>query len=178
MINLTVIPFAQGRDQIQDGDLIFVANKKGIILPALIRFSTKSIFSHVAIAFWIDTPAGRRLLAVQAQGGNKRFIMNVSALDNCQLYVVPGNKAWADVASTALVKLDQVEYGYFEAFYVGLREFFMTRFNIKLPEKDFTGEICSEFVSRVEDFQHVFISPQVCFEEATKIHPVRLILSN
>lgn len=174
---MNITRYEEDRNKIEDGDLIFVANKKGIILPRLIRWSTESIFSHVAIAFWIDTPAGKRLMAVQAQGGNKRFIMNVSALDNCQLYVVSG-QCWTDVASVALQKLDQVKYGYFEAFYVGLREFLMTRFNIKLSERNFTGEICSEFVSRIQNFPTFNISPQVCFEQATKFHPVRLILSN
>lgn len=175
---LLPIPYEQGRHFIQDGDLIFVANKRGIILPTLIRFFTKSIFSHTAIAFWIDTPAGKRLLAVQAQGGNKRFIQNLSALDKCDLYVVPSSKAWSDVAQQALVKLDKVPYSFLEAIYVGLREFLMTRFNWTIKEKSFSGEICSEFTARVEEFPDVYISPQRLYEEATKVQQVRVILSN
>ncbi len=142
MDNLTAIPYAQGRDLIQDGDIVFVADKKGILLPRLIRFFTDSIFSHVAIAFWIESEGVKRLMAVQAQGGNKRFVMNLSELDKCELWVVTPPKSWQAVAPTALAKLDRIPYGYFEAFYVGLREFLMTRFDITIPEKDFTGQIC------------------------------------
>lgn len=178
MDNLTTVSYEQGRDLIRDGDLIFVANKKGIILPALVRWSTKSIFSHVAIAFWIETAGVRRLMAVQAQGGNKRFVMNVSALDKCDLYVVAGPKFWSNIAPIAMAKLDVVPYGWFEAVYVGFREFLMTRFNIIIKEREFTGEICSEFNARVEGFPDVLVSPQGLFEEATKLNPVRVILSN
>lgn len=178
MDNLTAVPYAQGRDLVQDGDILFIAHKKGIIIPQLIEFSTKSIFSHVAIAFWIETAGVKRLLAVQAQGGNKRFIMNASELDKCQLYVVTPPKSWATIAPSALSKLDKVPYGYFEALYVGFREFLMTRFNWTLPEKDFTGQICSEFVACIEGCSDVYISPQVLFEELMKTQQVRLVLSN
>jgi hypothetical protein len=178
MNNLMAIPYAKGRDSIQDGDVVFVAHKKGIFIPQLIEFSTKSIFSHVAIAFWVETNGVKRLLAVQQQGGNKRFVMNLSALDKCQLYVVTPPKSWASVASTALAKLDQVKYGYLEALYVGVREFLMTRFNITLPEKDFTGEICSEFVAMMEGCSDVYISPQALYEELMKTQQVRFVLSN
>lgn len=178
MENLSALTYEQGRKLVQDGDILFVANKKGIILPFLIRWSTKSLFSHTAIAFWIDTVAGKRLMAVQAQGGDKRFIQNVSALDKCDLYVVSSPKTWAEVAPQALVKLDKVKYNYFEALYIGIREFFMTRFNWKLPEKSFTGEICSEFNARVLGLSDVYVSPQGLYEELIKTQIVRAVLSN
>lgn len=178
MNNLTTVTYEQGRDLIKDGDVLFVANKRGIVLPFLIRWSTKSIFSHTAIAFWINTVAGPRLMAVQAQGGNKRFIQNVSALDKCEIHVVSSPAAWAQVAPKALVKLDKVPYGWFEALYVGTREFLMTRFNIKLKERDFTGEICSEFNARVLGLSDVNVSPQGLYEELLKTQQVRAILSN
>ena len=175
---ISAISYAQGRDLIQDGDIVFVAHKKGIFLPQLIEFFTKSIFSHVAIAFWVETAGVKRLMAVQAQGGNKRFVMNLSALDKCQLYVVTPPKNWTTVAPNALVKLDQVKYGYMEALYVGFREFLMTRFNITLPERSFTGQICSEFVACMEGCSDVHISPEILFEELRKTQPLRLVLSN
>lgn len=172
------VAYEQGRDLVQDGDVLFIANKKGIILPFLIRWSTKSLFSHTAIAFWMDTVAGKRLMAVQAQGGDKRFIKNVSALNKCEIYVMSSPKAWADVAPQALVKLDQVKYNYFEAFYVGLREFLMTRFNITIKNIDFPGEICSEFNARVLDMPEVEVTPQELFEEVSKTQTLRAILIN
>src|SRR5271168_501712 len=110
MNNLSAIPYTQGRDLIQDGDIVFVAHKKGILIPELIEFATKSIFSHVVIAFWTETMGVKRLMAVQAQGGNKRFIMNLSALDECQLYIVTSPKSWASTAAIALAELDKVKY--------------------------------------------------------------------
>lgn len=178
MDNLTTVSYKQGRDLIKDGDVLLIANKKGFILPQMIRFFTKSIFSHTAIAFWIDTPAGKRLMAVQAQGGNSRFIQNASALDKCDIYVVNSPKAWAEVAPVALAKLDKVPYGWMEAIYVGLREFLMTRFNWTLPERSFTGEICSEFCARVLGLSDVYISPQGLYEELMKTQTVRVVLSN
>jgi hypothetical protein len=175
---LSTLTYEEGRKFIQDGDLLFVANKKGIFLPQLIRFFTKSIFSHVAIAFWIDTAAGKRLLAVQAQGGNKRFVMNADALDKCDIYVMTSPTEWAKVAPQALIRLNEVPYGWFEAIYVGLREFLMTRFNITLPEKSFTGEICSEFVARVIGLTNVFVSPQLLYSELIPTQTIRCILKN
>lgn len=178
MDKLKAIPYAEGRDLIEDGDIIFVARKKGIILPALIKFSTKSIFTHCAIAFWLETNGVRRLMAVQQQGGYKRFIMNLSALDKCQLYVVSPTKTWKDVTTTALAKINKVSYGYLEALYVGVREFLMTRFNIRIKERHFTGEICSEFVAEVLQCTDVYISPQILFEELMKTQSVKMILDN
>jgi hypothetical protein len=178
MDNLSTVAYEDGRKLIQDGDVVFVANKRGILLPLLIRFFTKSIYSHTAIAFWIDTPAGKRLMAVQAQGGNKRFVMNLSALDKCDLHIVTSPKAWTDVAPLALVKLDKVPYSFIEAMYVGLREFLMKYFHIKIKERDFCGEICSEFNARVLGLADTNISPEGLYEELMKTQQVRIVLSN
>lgn len=179
MSNLTTIPYDQARDLIKDGDIVFMA-KRSDPLSWAIDFFTDGTFSHVNIAFWIDTCGVKRLVAVEAQGSSNRRIINLSNYQyfkKAEMHVVTPPKEWKDVASVALQQLGQAKYGYFEAIYVGLREFLLNRLNIKLSEKDMKGEICSEFVARVYGVSDVLLSPNALYTELMKTQQVRLVVS-
>lgn len=156
--------YEQARMHIDDGDIVFIRDKVGPLIR-LIRFLTKSKYSHVGIAFWIETANRRRLMMVEAQGGSKRRVVNISYYDGDNYDIFAAPKEWNEVGEYALSKLNQVCYGYFEAAYVGIREFFLQYFNIKLPTADLHGEICSEFVARVYDLPEKNISPNLLLEQ-------------
>lgn len=179
MYNLSIVPYEQGRSLVENGDIVFIANKRGI-LPQLIRFVTRSNFSHAAIAFWVDTAAGKRLMTVQTQTNNKRFVMNLNAMDNCDLYIITSPTPWEEVAPLALSKLDKVPYSYMEALSVGLHEFLVKYFNvvIKQHNHNFSGEICSEFIARVLNLDNVHVSPQGLYEQLIKTQQFRVVLKN
>lgn len=175
----SAIPYDQARDLIQDGDIVFIADHKGPV-SAVIETLTKSMFSHCNIAFWVEIGGEKRLLCVEAQGGTKRRIVNLSYYQSNGskfLYVVTPPKAWKDVAGVALEKLGQADYSYLEALYVGFREFLLKYFNIKLKEVDLKGEICSEFIARVYELNNKVVSPQLLFEELMETQEIRMVIS-
>jgi len=57
----------------------------------------------------------------------------------------------------ALERLGKEKYGWLEAIYIGIRE--RLQKYIVLPQTNFSGEICSEFVAKVFDLSQVHISP-------------------
>jgi hypothetical protein len=175
---MDMVSYSVGRDQIKDGDIVFMAHRHSI--PAfLIHIFTRSIYSHCNMAFWIDTPAGKRLLAVEAQGGTTRRIINLSYYEKlCDMHVVSPPADWATTVSpVALKELGFMKYGYLEAFYVGLREFLLKYLGIKIAEKNL-GEICSEFIARVNNMPDQQISPGALMTELNaEGHPIKLMIS-
>ena len=163
------LSYEQARSKIQDGDIVFIKNKKTLV-SRVIQFFTFSHYSHVGIAFWATIGKEQRLFMVEAQGGAKRRIVNMSFYEGEEMDIVMPPKRWADVQQVALERLGKVEYGWLEAYYVGLREFLLrTTKYIKLPQLDLPGEICSEYVARVYGLQNKHVSPQLLFENLQKI---------
>ena len=64
----TTISYEKIRNYIKDGDVVFVANKSTIVAK-VIQFFTRSRYSHVGFAFWIEAAGRDRLMMVEAQGG-------------------------------------------------------------------------------------------------------------
>ncbi len=176
---ISAIPYEQGRDLIQDGDIVFMAKRSDLISQA-IDFFTGGSFSHVNIAFWMEVDGVKRLMAVEAQGMTNRRIINLSNyayFQKAEMHVVTPPKEWTSVDHVALAKLGQVKYGYLEAIYVGLREFMLERFNISLPRKKFPGQICSEFVADVYQLEHTNLSPNALYKELMKTQQQRLVIA-
>jgi hypothetical protein len=179
MDNISAIPYDQARDLIQDGDIVFMAKRNDLISRA-IDFFTGGQFSHVNIAFWMEVDGIKRLMAVEAQGKTNRRVINLSNYvyyQKAEMHVVTPPKAWKDVDHDALSKLGQIKYGYLEAIYVGLREFLLERFNISIPTKHFSGQICSEFVASVYGLQHINLSPNALYKELMKTQKQRLVVA-
>lgn len=167
--DLSVLSYNSAREQIENGDIIFVHGIRSIVDRA-IMFFTRSTYVHVGIAFWImtDDVSPKRLMIVEAQGGTKRRIINLSYYRQYGFDVVNPPVHWNDVQSKALEQIGVERYSMVTAFYVGLREFLLKRFNIKLPKSNFPGEICSEFVARLENQEQIEISPEMLFENLSK----------
>jgi cell wall-associated NlpC family hydrolase len=159
-----IASYKEARHKIQSGDVVFF--KTSSIIGSIIRFLTHSRFSHVGIAFWMETGRARRLMIVEAQGGARRRIVNMSYYSGSkEMDVIVPQVEWDVVNSRALARLGRVPYGWLEVVYVGFREFLLKYFGIKIKRIDFPGEICSEFVANVYSMPTRNISPQLLFEE-------------
>ena len=156
--------YEEGRKLIKNGDVVFIRGKKNPVATA-IRFFTRSKYSHVGIAFWATISGKKRLMMVEAQGGNKRRIVNMSYYYGVNLDIIAAPKKWTEISEKALLSLGQIKYGWLEAIYVGLREFLLNYLGIKLPRKNFAGEICSEYVANILELPKKHISPQKLFEQ-------------
>jgi len=153
---------------IQDGDIIFVRNRPSTT-AWIIRIFTKSVYSHVGIAFWMETASVRRLMMVEAQGGASRRIVNMSMYSDQELDVIKAPKPWGLVLKDALSRISQVPYAWMEAVYVGIVEAFLKYFDVQLPRKNFRGEICSEFVAKMYELPSLHVSPQGLMDELIEL---------
>lgn len=151
--------YRAARSTILDGDLIFVRNGTSLTSKT-IQTVTKSIYSHVGIAFSTTIADKSRLMIVEAQGGTARRIINMSFYENDSLDVVRAPRPWLEYADEALESVGRIKYGWMEAAYVGIREGALKHFSWKLPFKDFSGEICSEFAARMVGIETHHVSPQ------------------
>lgn len=158
------LTYEQVREIAEDGDIVFVHGSWKRPLQAAIMFLTRSEYSHCFIVFWVQTHTGRRLLVVEAQGGTKRRILNASFYENRTLSLVRAPKEWGTVEAAALASVGKKGYGYFDALYVGIRDFLWKALNIRIPSNDFPSEICSEFIARVYDLPQKNVSPQGLLE--------------
>lgn len=156
---METITYDQARDKINDGDIIFIRNAF-TFTSKIIRLFTRSKYSHVGIAFWAIIGGEERLMIVEAQGGTRRRIVNMSFYAKNQIDVVAAPRPWPEYAKRALENIGLEEYGWFEAIYVGIRESLLTYLNIILSPKDLPGEICSEYVAKMLDFPVPHVSPQ------------------
>jgi len=156
---------------IEDGDIMFVANAPGFF-GQLIRWATKSTYSHCAFLFWVEVAGMKRILIVEQQGGTKRRLLNSEYYDDRELHIISNPQPWKDQAPKALERIGLVPYSYVEAIYTGLRDFLFRSVGIQLPALNFPGEICSEFVARVLGLDSKDVSPQDLFDQ---LHaPIRL----
>ena len=148
------------RNQIKDGDIIFVGMIKGDWMHKVVRFVTKSEYVHAGIAFWMKSENGTdRLFIVEAHGGGRR-IVSLSSYSSRRILVV-GNEMvpWSKIEPVALDKTGVVPYGYLDYIEVGLHELFGCKI------RDYRGEICSEAVAKIikeagySDMRDVVVSP-------------------
>ena len=155
--------YSVARQHIQNGDLVFVRNKKGMV-AGIIRTFTQSLYSHVGFAFWVEIEGTPRLFVLEAQGGAKRRIVNMSFYQNVELDIIAAPRPWSEIALEALERLGQVKYGWFDIGYIGVREILMKKFGWILPYRELPGEICSEFVARMIGLDNPHVSPQLLWE--------------
>lgn len=161
-----VLSYDTARLEIESGDIVFVRGNHSKFVQSLIMFFTKSPYSHVGFAFWMTTENGleNRLMMVEAQGGTKRRVVNMSFYETRRLDVVTSPVMWNEIEACALSKLGLVEYGWLDALYVGVHDFLLKYFRIKIPHTNMPGETCSEFVAKCLHLKEVHVSPQELFE--------------
>jgi hypothetical protein len=166
----------QALGQIKDGDLMFVSKHRNIV-SAAIRFVTKSHFSHCAICFWVDIAGIPRLLVIEARGGAERRLVSFQEYETYDRTIVAAPKPWQTYAASAVHEIGNVPYSYLEATYVGIREFLSKYLGIKIKQRDFSGEICSEFIARMLGMSSVDVSPEDLYEQVLSTSSVRFNIS-
>lgn len=157
------------RSSIEDGDIVFIKGSWKSLPQALIMFFTRSKFAHVALAFWVETSNSKRLMVVEAHGKSSRRIVNLSHYDGHEMIVMKAVKPWGEMEADALNKVAKVRYGYFEGFYIGLRDVFLNVFGIKLPTWNLPAEVCSSLVARLIGMKDPIVSPQGLYEDLLEI---------
>lgn len=158
--------YEEGRDRIRNGDIVFVS--RSTIVAKVIRFVTNSQYSHVGIAFWATIVNKPRLMICEAQGRAKRRILNMSYYKDNDLDIVEPLVAFEQYSDMVLSRLGQVNYGWGDVIYVGIREFLLNNFNISIKARKFPGQICSELVAILNGLERTDVSPQRLFEILTK----------
>jgi hypothetical protein len=155
------LTYDQARTLIEDGDVVLFQGAYSIKHPidTMIMLVTGSPFVHCNIAFWEEVAGQHMLMAVEAQGGTKRRILNESFYSTKKMVVIKGVKDWNSIAPDALSKVAEQKYSYITAVYAGLRDFMVRVFGWRLPKMSNPGEICSEFVARLQGLSEIDLSP-------------------
>lgn len=107
-------------------------------------------------------------MLVEAQGGTTRRIVSIDFYKNYHVLITSSPKPWEDVEQIALEDVGEAKYGFLEAIYVGMRDFFWHAFKLRLPQRQFPNEICSEFVARVYDIHPHQLSPKGLWDALNK----------
>ena len=163
-----LLSYEEARIQIESGDVVFIHGSKFRPLQYITMYFTDSPFAHVGLAFWMLTEKGdKRLMMVEAQGGARRRIINMSSYRDRKIDVVRAPCPWNEISDQALARLGKAHYGWIDAIYVGIREK-LARY-IRLPTTHFSGEICSEYIARILKLPKVHISPQRLYDELHKL---------
>ena len=175
-MSILTLSYEAARSHIKSGDIVFIKDSP-TFLASIIRLFTRSKYSHVGIAFWMTSGGVERLMMVEAQGGTRRRIVNLSKYRNVDLDVVHAPEIWGAAVGIALERLSEVPYGYLEALYVGIVEALQQYFDITIPRKNFSGEICSEFVARIYNLPSKHVSPQALFDQLIQEgHALKLLV--
>ena len=157
--------YTELRNTVKDGDIIFLHVNKKNILSNITSYFTKSPYTHAAFVFWYKN----RLMIVESTTHGGIRIVQASVYSDREFDRIAAPKNWETLEDTALVKSGTAEYGWISAFYIGLREFLHTHFEIKLPVfNENKNKACSEFVAEILGLDDVDISPGKLYERLTK----------
>lgn len=162
---MTKLTYEEARPLIQDGDIVFIHGSWRKPIQALIMWVTGSTFSHVCLAFKVQTGGVERLMCVEAQGMTKRRILNLSFYDNRYVTVLAAPRDWSEIQDSALEKVGKAKYSMLTTVYVGVRELLHRLIDVKLPSLDLPHEICSEFIAKVVGLKDTDVSPQALYED-------------
>ena len=173
---ITAKTFDEIRDKVTDGDIIFIHKTAGF-LNKLIKFFTKTQYSHCAVLFWLKTPSGKRLMLVESQGMTKRRIVSASEYEKDEFDIISSPIPWNMIQESCFKKVGKVDYGYDDAVKVGVRDFLLRNFGIaiKVPADNDNDEICSSFIAQALGMKDTMISPGDLFEQLTRNgNPVKI----
>lgn len=149
----------------KDGDVFFLHVDRKNVLSRITSFFTKSPLTHAAFLFWYRD----RLMVCESTTHGGSRIATASHYSGRVFEHVPAPADWRLIEQKALEKSGTAEYGWFSAMYIGIREFMLTHFNIKLPQdKSNKNKACSEFVAELLEQNDVDISPGVLYKTLTE----------
>lgn len=157
--------YEEMRSKAKDGDIIFLTVDATNFLSRLTSRFTRSRFTHAAFVFWMK----ERLMLVESTTHGGIRIVLASTYSERNFELVSPNTEWSAIEIKALSKSGTTKYGWFSAFYIGLREFCKNNFGLKLPMfKTNKNKACSEFVAEILELQDCDISPGKLYEILAK----------
>ncbi len=161
---METLTYAEARDRIEDGDIIFPRNSHNVG-GKICQWFTNSPYFHVAIAFWIKDPRyNTKLCIVEEHMGGQR-IVSLSAYSIYEMDIVKSPVPFSSYGEGLLDRTGYINYSYMDLIAIGLKE----KFNYSW--KNFSGEVCSEMVARVLREQGIelpdLISPAKLFNDLT-----------
>lgn len=146
----------------KDGDIFFLHVDKRNILSRTTAFFTKSPLTHAAFLFWYRD----RLMVCESTTHGGSRIATASHYSDRLFEHVHAPIEWQGIEQKALERSGTAEYGWFSATYIGIREFMLMHFNIRLPQdKSNKNKACSEFVAEVLELEDTDISPGVLYKK-------------
>lgn len=141
----------------KDGDVIFLTVNKKDCLSRLTSWFTRSPYTHAAFVFWYK----ERLMIVESTTHGGSRIVQASTYKDRNFDLIPAPCDWNNIAESALARSGTAEYGWISATYIGIREFFLTHYNILLPANhNNRNKACSEFVAEILQLPDVDVSPK------------------
>jgi len=156
-----IYTYDEVRAMAMDGDIMFLTVNKKDYLSRLTSWFTKSPFTHAAFLFWYH---GRLMVVESTTHGGIR-IVQASTYKDRNFGLIAAPRPWEFIIDDALVRSGTAEYGWFSAMYIGMREFALKQFNVRLPvNKNNRNKACSEFVAEVLGLKDVDISPKRLYD--------------
>jgi hypothetical protein len=139
--------YLEGRELIQNGDMVFVhRNKKKFSFFAnAISFVTRSEIYHCGIAVWMKADSGeKRLFLVEADLNDRRMVP-LSLYDQHQMFVLakPDEVVFDYFSNELIIPVGTQKYNILKAVEAGIRKYLL------LPRLATDGEICSEMCLRM-----------------------------
>ncbi|MBN3779948.1 hypothetical protein G3O06_20640 [Burkholderia sp. Ac-20345] len=136
--------YADARSQIQDGDLIAVRSRTGV-MPALIRTVTQSPYTHTAVAVWVGSDDARRLLVAESnEGGCSLSPLSHYADIDFDVFPCPVDRPAALAHLWGLVG-EPIAYGYVDLLRIAGNRLL----GVPLPPPDTERLICSALSARI-----------------------------
>lgn len=156
-----IFTYDEIRCMAMDGDVMFLTVNKNDYLSRLTSWFTKSPFTHAAFLFWYRN----RLMIVESTTHGGIRIVQASTYKDRMFGLIEAPCPWEYIAGRALERSGTAEYGWLSATYIGLREFFLQKFSIRLPvQQNNRNKACSEFVAEVLGLEDVDISPKKLYD--------------
>lgn len=149
--------YATVRNNVKDGDIMFLSVNKRDILSRITSWFTSSPYTHAAFLFWYKN----RLMVVESTTHGGIRIVQASTYSDRDITIVSAPVDWTEIEDRALSKSGTAEYGWTSATYIGIREFLFMHYGIKLPPNNGNrNKCCSEFVAEVLGLEDADVSPK------------------
>lgn len=141
--------YADARDRIRDGDLVAVRSAHGG-LPALVRWFTKSPYTHTGVALWLSSrQTGKSILVIAEMDGADAVLTPLSQFDDVAFDVfdcpVVGRTRSAVVTEALEALRHPIAYDYLDLLRIAAHK----ALNIGLPSEDKNGLVCSALSARI-----------------------------
>jgi hypothetical protein len=140
------------------GQTIFFKDGDYKLLDLIIKTFSGSEYIHVGII----SDDGKFIL--ESTMGSNRNMNFMSNYENRRYTIVDTSILWNQHKDNIIPMISPVRYGYMDFIAVGVKSL-LRRFGVQIKVKDYSGEICSEFVSKCFKLDETKLSPGELFDK-------------